>query len=342
MTKNSRSTKLLAAVLVVVLVFTFSGCSNNETTQSQPGDQSYIGADAAKQAALKHSGLKAEQIDRISAELNRDATPACYSVEFYCGADVYLYSIDAISGEVLRNEKKPVDSEPGSQPGATRPVIPDASYMDPNGALEFALDHAGAMFDQITLVSLKLDESDVDRVHYDCVFTFEAYKYRYEVHAVTGEVLDFEVEELNDGDDPFATVPPPTQPPAAQIIEQDAALTAALEHQGASKQDVEVVQIDLHDGEDGEAYGTSYYEITFDWDGFRYEYHIDGITGDVLTYEVTEAPGGIVDDDPENDEDDGIYDDDEFIGEDDDPFLDDEGGFNDEPDDPFGDEGFDE
>jgi uncharacterized membrane protein YkoI len=247
----------------------------------------------------------------------------------------------------LRNEKKPVDSEPGSQPGATSTGIPDASYMDPNGALEFTLDHAGVMFDQITLVSLKLDESDVDRVHYDCVFTFEAYKYRYEVHAVTGEVLDFEVEELDYGEEPMVTVPLPTQPPAAQIIEKDAALAAALEHQGASVGTVEVIRVELRDGEDGEAYGTSYYEITFDWDGFRYEYHIDGISGDVLTYEVTEAPGGI-DQGPGDEEDDNIYDDsDDFFGEDDDPFLDDdfedvEGGFDDEYGDEFDDEHFDE
>ena len=343
----------VAILVALAMVFALCGCDGGSETQPQSG-QTYIGEEAAKQAALKHAGVAGEHVDRMSAELDSKAAPVVYVVEFYSGEYVYRYRVDAVSGEILAHDQKPEDADP-DQPGtATRPSIPSDTYMTAQNALEFALDHAGAEQEQIQLLGLTLDESDEDKVHYDCHFIFENYEYGYEIHAVTGEVLDYTIEELEEGEDPTGTATLPTQPPAAQIIEKDAALAAALAHQKTDETQAEVIKIELVDAENGDAYGGAYYVVTYDWDGFRYTYHIDGVSAKVLTYEVTEVPGSDIDDDPEEDNNDDIYDDDDdFFGEDDDPFFDDEfgddeGDFGDEEGDfgddegDFGDDFFDE
>lgn len=345
MIKNMGLGKQLLAFFLAALLLALCGCTNGDATQTPGGEQSYIGEDAAKQVALKHSGLHADQVERIFVELDSEVTPVSYVVDFNSGGYTYVYRIHAVSGEILNHEMKPVDPQ-CNHPTVTAPTVPGAVYMSSQDALAAALDHAGADQEQIRLLGVTLDEADEDRVHYDCAFLFDTFTYRYEIHAVTGEVLAFEVEEQ--GEDAVPTAPVNTQPPAAQVIDQDAALEVALNHQKAPRQEVEVISLALHDGETGEVYGGSYYEIAFEWDGFRYEYHVDGISGDVLTYDVTEIFGDNGNPDPGEDSDDDIYDDsDDFFGEDDDPFVDDDfqggvGDFEDEPGEGFDDGNFDE
>lgn len=65
-----------------------------------------LSADKAKQAALQHAGLAAEDVRAVWAELDYDDGRMVYEVEFRSGGYEYEYEIDAASGAVLKAEKE--------------------------------------------------------------------------------------------------------------------------------------------------------------------------------------------------------------------------------------------
>ncbi len=69
-----------------------------------PTADGYIGADAAKDAALADAGLSASDVTFVKQEFDRDDGRAVYEVEFYSGGVEYEYKIDAATGAVLERD----------------------------------------------------------------------------------------------------------------------------------------------------------------------------------------------------------------------------------------------
>lgn len=63
---------------------------------------SLIGEEQAKATAFSHAGVTASQVKYLEVELHGNA----YEVEFHVGNTEYEYAIDAVSGTILRSEKK--------------------------------------------------------------------------------------------------------------------------------------------------------------------------------------------------------------------------------------------
>ena len=63
---------------------------------------SLIGEEKAKATAFSHAGVTASQVKYLEVELHGNA----YEVEFHVGNTEYEYAIDAVSGTILRSEKK--------------------------------------------------------------------------------------------------------------------------------------------------------------------------------------------------------------------------------------------
>ena len=85
--------------------------SNSTTNQNQNQNQgtstgSYIGYDAALQAACKHAGVSASQITRLENELDYDDGVACYEISFHYNGMEYDYEIQATNGQVLKYESE--------------------------------------------------------------------------------------------------------------------------------------------------------------------------------------------------------------------------------------------
>lgn len=85
--------------------------SNNSTNQNQNQNQgnsngSYIGYDAALQAACKHAGVDASQVSRLENELDHDDGVARYEISFHVGNMEYEYEINASTGQVLKYESE--------------------------------------------------------------------------------------------------------------------------------------------------------------------------------------------------------------------------------------------
>lgn len=68
------------------------------------GQGALIGEEAAKNAALAHAGVGAQDVDFIRWELDRDDGAQLYEIEFTAGGAEYEYEIDAVTGAVLKAE----------------------------------------------------------------------------------------------------------------------------------------------------------------------------------------------------------------------------------------------
>lgn len=87
--------------------------SNSSTNQNQNQNQNqgtsngtYIGYDAALQAACKHAGVDASQVSRLENELDHDDGVARYEISFHVGNMEYEYEINATTGQVLKYESE--------------------------------------------------------------------------------------------------------------------------------------------------------------------------------------------------------------------------------------------
>lgn len=78
--------------------------NNNHNSHGQMAGNSYIGEEAAWEAALNHAGLKEDEVTRKKVKLDEDDGIMVYEVEFLMGRTEYDYEIHAVSGEVLKAE----------------------------------------------------------------------------------------------------------------------------------------------------------------------------------------------------------------------------------------------
>lgn len=77
--------------------------------ETKPQTNNFIDAETAKNKALSHAGVTADNVKFINAELDKDNGRYKYEVEFEAEGFEYDYEIDAVSGEVLDFEKDRAD-----------------------------------------------------------------------------------------------------------------------------------------------------------------------------------------------------------------------------------------
>lgn len=83
--------------------------NSSAAAAQNPSDGSVIGEAKAKEAALKHAGLKESQIRRYQCELEWDDGRQVYEIEFKSGGMEYEYEIGAADGKVLSFEQEDDD-----------------------------------------------------------------------------------------------------------------------------------------------------------------------------------------------------------------------------------------
>ena len=167
-------------------------------------------------------------------------------------------------------------------PSETQPSPLVEEPLGEEEALALALKHAGIQADQAQRVRAEADWED-GRAVYEVEFVADGYEYEYEVDAYTGEIVKSEREKARPPRQstarPKATAKP-TAKDAAETVNRDNALSAALKNAGISPDDAGQVKVEK-DREDGR----TVYEVEFKADGYEYEYEIDAATGAVLKQE---------------------------------------------------------
>ena len=147
----------------------------------------YIGSEAAKQIALDHAGLTAEEAHFVHAHLEQDDGNWKYDIEFHKDNTEYDYDIHALTGEILSFDQ---DAE-YDQHGADTMV--GEGQITKDRAKQIALAHAGVAEEDAQRLKIEFDYDD-GRGEYEVEWQIGHTEYSCDVDASTGEILSYEKE----------------------------------------------------------------------------------------------------------------------------------------------------
>ena len=156
--------------------------------QTTPTTGEYLSAEEAKAIACEHASVPADGIWDYSIDFERDDGWSVYEIEFKYNGYEYDYDIDAITGDVLKNDREydGIGNPSGEQQG-------QSGLLSAEEAKQLALNHAGVSADDVLFSQAELDYDD-GRTVYEVEFRAGGYEYDYEIDAETGKILKSERE----------------------------------------------------------------------------------------------------------------------------------------------------
>ena len=254
-----------------------------------------IGEEQANTFAFVDAGVLPEEAGMIRTEFDFDYGRFVYEVDFYANGTKYEYVIDSKSGEVLNKEVEPM---PGSAQGkGSTANNAQTSTISMEEAKQAAVLQAGADAADVTFHTTKLENEDGVAVYEVEFYIPGQKKYEYHVDALTGKVIEENIEAWEQEDYTEYRVPQDgaaqkptsgsstsgsTSTPAKKEIGVDQAKNIALSGAGVSA-DKAVFSKAYQDWEDG----VLVYEIEFIVPGVgEYEYEINALTGEVRSSDV--------------------------------------------------------
>ena len=219
---------LVTALVIVLLGLGAFSVSKVGALQGSNGD---ITLEKAIEIALKDAGFESSEATITKSKPDRDDGINKYDVEFLVDGIEYDYEIDATNGRIIKKEldreygSKPsttpstpqadqapsTSTEPSQQPATSTPVTPevpsqqpapkvsntstDTSYISVEDAKAKALADAGLT--DATYIKAELDRDD-GKTFYEIEFKSGGYEYDYEIDALTGAVLDKDIDRDDD------------------------------------------------------------------------------------------------------------------------------------------------
>lgn len=235
----------------------------------------YIGANAARDAALAHAGVAAGDVLEIEIELDSDDHVMTYKVEFLTGSREYEYRINATTGAVVTYETKGRKNAVNQSSGSGTST--GSTYIGEPAAKESALTHAGVAESSTTDVECYLEYEDGKPVCYCVEFKVSKAKYEYEIDLYSGAVLNYAVESYDSSSSGKDSAEASA---STSYIGESAALAAALKHAGVAETSLTEKHVELD--RDG---NTMIYQVEFETRSQEYEYEIDAASGTVLKAE---------------------------------------------------------
>ncbi len=236
--------------------------SENVQVSGAPSYMSYIGAQAAVQAAAADAGITPAAAE---TELTCRNGMMIYCVEFENDTHEYRYRINAVTGQIVTAEKVEIGKDTffqGDTPVAT---------VGENAALHAALQHAGVENSKLIRCKYKTDWVD-GTVIYDLYFTDGKLSGTYVLNARTGEILKHKViQEYHD------------RSVSAAVIGEAKAKQLALAKDGLVDGNISKYEMNLKKATDGYVY-----ELNYICSGVRYIVQVAAADGEILAFEKTD------------------------------------------------------
>lgn len=179
-----------------------SNTGNSGNTGSAGNKTTDIGANAAKAAALKHAGLRENQVTNLRVKKDYDDGHIEYDVDFIYNNTEYEYTIHGATGAVIDYETEPVRQQASSGNGNTQQQPTTSNTQSSTGsgnaadigaeaAKAAALKHAGFAADQVLGLKAERDY-ERGRLVYEVEFRSGRMEYDYTIDAANGAILDHE------------------------------------------------------------------------------------------------------------------------------------------------------
>lgn len=159
------------------------------TTQHTGESRNTISEEEAKQIALSHAGLTADQVVFVKCNLDTDSGRTNYDVEFYTNDEkTYDYDIDAYTGEVLDFD---YDAEYHTESAGNA----TGENISADRAKEIALAKVpGATAEDIREFK---SETDNHRLEYQGKIHYNGKEYEFEIDGMSGDILEWDVEAIS-------------------------------------------------------------------------------------------------------------------------------------------------
>ena len=171
----------------------------------------YIGADAAAEAALKHSKVNEKDADISSVLLVEQNGMMLYEVCFSTKDNQYEYLLDASTGRAESWRKAALadavtepavaasgDLKPTASPEPTASLAPEKNatvLIGEDEAKKLAMGHANITEKDLSSISCKLELEGLNLI-YDIEMKTKLMENDYEVDAISGEIVGFDIAPL--------------------------------------------------------------------------------------------------------------------------------------------------
>ena len=154
-----------------------------------------ISLDKAKEIALSHAGLSADQVTFVQANMDFDDGIQKYDIKFYCNGQEYDYEINSSNGQIVQFD---YDMEynyiPNNNTTNYQSNVNTTANISVERAKEIALSHAGLASNQVTFQRIELDfDNGIQK--YEIEFYYNYREYSYEIDANTGNILSYEQDK---------------------------------------------------------------------------------------------------------------------------------------------------
>lgn len=171
----------------------------------------YIGEAAAKTAALSHAGVSEADVCWLQADFDRDDGVYVYELEFAANGLKYDYSVNALTGEIVKFEQEQTGNLAGNGNGGANAgtgvnagtgnqygngygnsgAVNTSDFIGEAAAKSAALSNAGVSESDVTHLKCELDR-DNGSYKYEIEFDVGRMEYEYEIDAYTGAILKAE------------------------------------------------------------------------------------------------------------------------------------------------------
>ena len=151
-----------------------------------------ISLDKAKEIALSHAGLSADQVTFVKVNMDFDDGIQKYDIKFYCNGQEYDYEINSSNGQIIQFD---YDMEynyiPNNNTTNYQSNVNTTANISVERAKEIALSHAGLASNQVTFQRIELDfDNGIQK--YEIEFYYNYREYSYEIDSNTGNILSYE------------------------------------------------------------------------------------------------------------------------------------------------------
>lgn len=182
--------KVLSLLVAVLILMGLVGCSASKkvdqsgSTRPPAYKVPALSAEEAQAIALEHAGFTADQVTLLNTQYQVENNIPEYEVEFQQANQEYEYTIHADSGEILEIGK---DSDSPTGAPEYQPKISKEAARD------IAIKHAGVNGNDVQDLKIEFERDD-GVPEYSVEFRVGAWELDYEIHADTGDILNYEKE----------------------------------------------------------------------------------------------------------------------------------------------------
>ena len=160
---------------------------------ASPGADSALTRQEARACALADAGLSENEVTFTKSRLDREDGVLVYEIEFVTSSTEYEYEIDASTGSVRARSMESRASGTADGAASSSASSGSAGYIGVDRAKEIAVEHAGLSAGAVVFTKAKLEKDGSART-YEVEFTRDGVEYEYEIDALIGSILEYEID----------------------------------------------------------------------------------------------------------------------------------------------------